>query len=367
MQFNFITIAINAAKHPAINSLSHGLRLIIRLMEIPGPQRESSILSGQEATNQWLGNGGLSKYQVSSGLDHLEKILIDGKPLIKMSMRFIPGTGKTREIDISGLALLDMEYKKFFSLYCQDETETAQQKRAKGNKKSADSLVKPTLVKPSLVKPALVKPARHISINSTTKVVESTALENQDFQEALKVENEIIDSPTQRDVTHPIFDRSKWLGDKMAVSQTIDGGCHKIDKNRPSAMTSARSLPFRIFKEASPIATITNERHEIVRDMLDEIGRYKEDIHRFYSPERKVFYRAIRALVFERERDLSFHYIDKAFMMKKKHLLERLEVDMYFIDKEGMSDDDLAYLSIVYEKDKMVLCLEADEPNASAL
>jgi hypothetical protein len=168
-------------------------------------------------------------------------------------------------------------------------------------------------------------------------------------------------------VTHPIFDRSKWLGDTMAVSQTIDGGCHKIDKNRPSAMTSARSLPFRIFKEASPIATITNERHETIRDMLDEIGRYKEDIHRFYSPERKVFYRAIRALVFERERDLSFHYIDKAFMMKKKHLLERLEVDMYFIDKEGMSDDDLAYLSIVYEKDKMILCLEANEVNASAL
>lgn len=367
MQFNFITIAINAAKHPAINSLSHGLRLIIRLMEIHGPQRESSVLSGQEATNQWLGNGGLSKYQVSSGLDHLEKILIDGKPLIKMSMRFIPGTGKTREIDISGLASLDMEYKKFFSLHCQDETETAQQKRAKGNKKSADSLVKPTLVKPTLVKPALVKPARHISINSTTKVVESTALENGDFQEPLKVENEHIDSPTQRDVTHPIFDRSKWLGDTMAVTQTIDGGCHKIDKNRPSAMTSARSLPFRIFKEASPIATITNERHETIRDMLDEIGRYKEDIHRFHAPERKVFYRAIRAVVFERERDYSFHYIDKAFMMKKKHLLERLEADMYFIDKEGMSDDDLAYLSIVYEKDKMILCLEANEVNVSAL
>ena len=77
MQFNFITIAINAAKHPAINSLPHGLRLIIRLMEIHGPQRESSILSGQEATNQWLGNGGLSKYQISSGLDRLEKILIE--------------------------------------------------------------------------------------------------------------------------------------------------------------------------------------------------------------------------------------------------------------------------------------------------
>jgi hypothetical protein len=42
-------------------------------------------------------------------------------------------------------------------------------------------------------------------------------------------------------------------------------------------------------------------------------------------------------------------------------------VDMYFIDKEGMSDDDLAHLSIVYERDKMILCLEADELNASAL
>ena len=364
MQFNFITIAINAAKHPAINALPHGLRLIIRLLELHGPQREASILSGKEATNQWIGNGGLSKYQIQSALEHLSAIEIDSKPLISVSMKFIPGLGKAREIDVSGLSALDMDYKTFFTRYCQ---ETAEKPKAKKAKKDDAPLVKSALVKPALVKPALVKPARHISINLTSKDVKSTALENDDFQEPLKVENEIIDSPTQRDVTHPIFDRSKWLGDTMAVSQTIDGGCHKIDKNRPSAMTSARSLPFRIFKEASPIATITNERHEIVRDMLDEIGRYKEDIHRFYSPERKVFYRAIRALVFERERDLSFHYIDKAFMMKKKHLLERLEVDMYFIDKEGMSDDDLAYLSIVYEKDKMVLCLEADELNASAL
>lgn len=367
MQFNFITIAINAAKHPAINSLPHGLRLIIRLMEIHGPQRESSVLSGQEATNQWLGNGGLSKYQISSGLDHLEAILIDGKPLIKCSLKIVPGMGKTREIDITGLASLDMEYKKFFSFYCQEKTETPQQKRAKGHQNKSNLEVKRAEVKRAEVKPTELQPARHISINLTSKDVKSTALENGDFQEPLKVENEHIDSPTQRDVTHPIFDRSKWLGDTMAVSQTIDGGCHKIDKNRPSAMTSARSLPFRIFKEASPIATITNERHETIRDMLDEIGRYKEDIHRFHAPERKVFYRAIRALVFERERDYAFHYIDKAFMMKKKHLLERLEADMYFIDKEGMSDDDLAYLSIVYEKDKMILCLEANEVNASAL
>ena len=48
-------------------------------------------------------------------------------------------------------------------------------------------------------------------------------------------------------------------------------------------------------------------------------------------------------------------------------MLFRSEVDVYFIDKEGMSDDDLAYLSIVYEKDKMVLCLEANEVNAGAL
>lgn len=360
MQFNFITIAINAAKHPAINALPHGLRLIIRLLELHGPQREASVLSGKEATNQWIGNGGLSKYQIQSALEHLSAIEIDGKPLISVSMKFIPGLGKAREIDVSGLSALDMEYKIFFTRYCQ---ETAEKPKAKKAKKEDAPLVKSALVKPALVKPALVKPTRHISMNIPSKEGIFNSKENLDDFHALKEEKKDVETveivePTsqQREIEHSLFKPAQWLLDGMAVRAT-DGKCYHQNTNKPRASMSASYLPYTVFKGG--LASINSDiyRYVQLQDILSDIERCKEDLHRLRRDEKSLFYRIARAMIFEHDRDLACLYIDKDFMSKKsgQALIDRLDIDVYFIDLDGI-DDSLIYTLL--EKDKCVIILE---------
>lgn len=360
MQFNFITIAINAAKHPAINALPHGLRLIIRLLELHGPQREASVLSGKEATNQWIGNGGLSKYQIQSALEHLSAIEIDSKPLISVSMKFIPGLGKAREIDVSGLSALDMEYKTFFTRYCQ---ETAEKPKAKKAKKEDAPLVKSALVKPALVKPALVKPTRHISVNIPSKEGIFNGKENLDDFHALKEEKKEVETieivePTsqQREIEHSLFKPAQWLLDGMAVRAT-DGKCYHQNTNKPRASMSASYLPYTVFKGG--LASINSDiyRYVQIQDILSDIERCKEDLHRLRRDEKSLFYRIARAMIFEHDRDLACLYIDKDFMSKKsgQALIDRLEIDVYFIDLDGI-DDSLMYTLL--EKDKCVIVLE---------
>jgi len=357
MQFNFITIAINAAKHPAINALPHGLRLIIRLLELHGPQRETSVLSGKEATNQWIGNGGLSKYQIQSALEHLSAIEIDGRPLITVSMRFVPGLGKAREIDVSGLSALDMDYKTFFTQHCQP---LAEKPKAKKAKISESALVKPALVKPALVKPALVKPTRHISVNIPSKEGIFNSKENLDdfhVQKEEKKETEATEPMSQqREIEHSLFKPTRWLMDGMAV-KALGDRCHRQDPARPKLSMSASYLPYAVFKAGTASVDSDIYRYIALQDILSDIERCKEDIHRLKRDERALFYRIARAMIFEHNRDLACLYIDKDFMSKKSGLalIDRLEIDVYFIDLDGI-DDRLMYSLL--EKDRCVIVLE---------
>jgi hypothetical protein len=62
-------------------------------------------------------------------------------------------------------------------------------------------------------------------------------------------------------------------------------------------------------------------------------------------------------MIFEHDRDLACLYIDKDFMSKKsgQALIDRLDINVYFIDLDGI-DDSLIYTLL--EKDKCVIVLE---------
>lgn len=354
MRVNFITMTINAAKHQGINSIANGLRVIIRLLEIYGPERESSVLDGKEATNQWIGNNGLSKYQVQHCLDQLSQIIIEDKPLIKIEVKFVPGKGNQRSIDLFGLQKLDCDFTTFFNRYC-----TEAKTKAKKAKKGDHSLVKSTLVKSTLVKSALVKSTKPISMNNNPKGLLFRPSENlEDFQEVNKPKEELcIELPKETIFKNALFDERKFMFDCIHITER-SGGCWKSDASKPKSMASTSLIPFRVVKEASASIDIEEHRFIDLNMMIDHIHQLNQGRYFFEATERKLFYRVVRAMAFEHKRDFDHIWIDKNCLNRIGWIGKR-PANIIFIDLEGI--DDLRFIDTL---SLPIVILKADQLDA---
>lgn len=362
MKINFITMSINAAKHPGINSIANGLRMIIRLLEIYGPERESSVLIGKEATNQWIGNnGGLSKYQVQHCLDQLSQVQIEDQALIKIDIKFMPGKGNVRSIDLFGLQKLDCDFITFFNRYC-----TEAKTKTKKAKKEDDSLVKSTLVKSTLVKSALVKSTKPISMNNNPKGLLFRPNENlDDFQEVNKPKEDkpieqiepVAEVSKSKSFVHALFNHHKFTFDSIHIKDQF-GGCLKSDKTKPKSMTSTSLIPFKVVKEASHVLEIDQLRFDQLNAMIDDIHQLKNGSYIFESNEHTLFYRVVRAMCFEHDKDFNHIWIDKNNQNRINWIGKR-PADILFIDSAGIDD-----LSFIEALSLPIIILKADKLNA---
>jgi hypothetical protein len=366
MKVNFITMSINAAKHPAINSIANGLRMIIRLLEIYGPERESSVLIGKEATNQWIGNnGGLSKYQVQHCLDQLSQVQIEDQALIKIDIKFMPGKGNVRSIDLFGLQKLDCDFTTFFNRYC-----TEPKTKTKKAKKEDDSLVKSTLVKSTLVKPALVKSTKPISMNNNPKGLLFRPNENlEDFQGINKPKDD-IEQAKPIEQPEPIIEASKAkiFGNRLFNSQKFKfdifhiqerfGGSWKHDSTKPKSMASTSLIPFKVIKEANDSLEVDDSRFVELSMMIDQIHVLNNGSYFFEFNERTLFYRVVRAMVFEHTKDFNHIWIDENSLNRINWIGKR-PADILFIDATGIHD-----LSFIEALSLPIIILKADKLNA---
>jgi len=358
MKVNFITMSINASKHPAINSIANGLRMIIRLLEIYGPERESSVLIGKEATNQWIGNnGGLSKYQVQHCLEQLSQVQIEDQALIKIDIKFMPGKGNVRSIDLFGLQKLDCDFTTFFNRYC-NEAKT----KAKRVEKD-DSLVKSTLVKSTLV-----KSTKPISMNNNPKGLLFRPNENLDDFQVVNKHKDDIEEAKPIEQPQPIIEasKSKVFGNKLFNSHQFKfdsfhiqeklGGSWKHDLSKPKSMNSTNLIPFKVIKEANDSLEIENSRFIELSMMIDDIHKLDTGSYFFESNERALFYRVVRAMVFEHTKDFNHIWIDQNNLNRINWIGKR-PADVLFIDSNGFDDlsfiDDLSLPIIILKADKL--------------
>jgi hypothetical protein len=357
MNLNFIRIAINAAKHPQINSIANGLRIIIRLLEIyQQRQREHSLLEGKEATNQWIGNGGLTEYQIKNALDHLALVEIGGKKLIEVDMKFIPKVGKQRTIDLKGFESLDIDYNDFFNRYCKAPVETSQQSNAKkGNKKQADSAE----VKSALVKSAYPKPTKDINMNNPLGLFSETS-ERQDFDKVSYEKGDdskdkvIEKEPT--DFHHTLFKPGDYLFNKATLQKSFSGGCiHNGRSKKPKTFACLDGLPFDLIKMGSASLVCDDQRLIEIQSMLDDLNRFKEVLYKFSRSEQAMFSRIISALVFEHSKEFTFMFVNEAKIKQYPKHIHRPDIEVYFIDRQGIDNE---VIQEIIEKEKMTLILD---------
>jgi hypothetical protein len=368
MRVNFIRMTINAAKHPGINSIANGLRMIIRLLEIYGPERESSVLIGKEATNQWIGNnGGLSKYQVQHCLDQLSQIIIEDQPLIKIEVKFVPGKGNQRFIDLFGLQKLDCDFTTFFNRYC-NEAKTKAKKVEKDDSLVKSTLVKSTLVKSTLVKSALVKSTRPISMNNNPKGLLFRPNENLDDFQVVNKHKDDIEEAKPIEQPKPIIEasKSKVFGNKLFNSHQFKfdafhiqeklGGSWKHDPSKPKSMNSTNLIPFKVIKEANDSLEIEDSRFIELSMMIDDIHKLDTGSYFFEPNERALFYRVVRAMVFEHTKDFNHIWIDQDNLNRINWIGKR-PADILFIDSNGFDDlsfiDGLSLPIIILKADKL--------------